>query len=87
MSEYVRTYTVILEPTSDGWRGYCLELPNCIGQGAGKAGAYKAVKEQIRAYLFQRLISKLEIPSNPQVAVKQPRFDLRDFKGRVTALR
>ncbi|MCP4212238.1 MAG: hypothetical protein GY764_12275 [Halieaceae bacterium] len=86
MSKYVRTYTVVLEPITGGWRGYCLELPNCIGQGVGKIGAYKAVKEKIRAHLFDRLLRKQKIP-NPQVAVKQPRFDLRDFTKRVTTLR
>ena len=86
MADYTQTYTVILEPTQHGWRGYCLEIPECTGSGAGKQAAYRAVKEKIRACLQRRISAGKPIPSREKV-VKYPRFDLRKLGLDVDNLR
>ena len=86
MADYTQTYTVILEPTGHSWRGYCLEIPECTGSGAGKQVTYRAVKEKIRVYLRRRISAGKPIPRRDRV-VKYPRFDLRKLGFVVDELR
>jgi predicted RNase H-like HicB family nuclease len=78
MADYTQTYTIVLEPDQNSWRGYCLEIPECIGKGKGRQAAYRVVKEAIRAYLRRRLLAKQPLPQRDKV-IKFPRFDLREL--------
>ncbi len=78
MADYTQTYTVVLKPAQDGWVGYCLEIPECVGKGPGRRTAYKAVKETIRTYLRQRWVMGQPFPRRHTI-IKHPRFDLREL--------
>lgn len=78
MASQTQTYTVVLQPVQDEWYGYCLEIPDCVGKGPGKQVAYKAVKEAIRKYLYQKLLDRKPIPRR-KIIIKHPRFDLSEF--------
>jgi predicted RNase H-like HicB family nuclease len=86
MADYTQTYTVVIEPAQDGWRAYCLEVPECVGQGAGRQAAYRAVKESIRVYLRRCLSSGNPVPRRRRI-IKYPRFDLRNLGFDVDNLR
>lgn len=86
MTDYMRTYTVILEPTEDGWHGVCLEIPECAAEAPGRGRAYQAVKDAIRMYLRRQFVTQGRIPRR-SVVVKHPRFDLRELGAGAPTLR
>jgi len=75
----IRSYTIILEPTADGWRGYCLAIPECTGYGDSRRQAHRAVKASIRRYLW-RCLCEGRTPPVDRTITKSFRIDLRDLQ-------
>ena len=56
------SYTVTLEKDENGWRAWCLLLPECQARGKNQKQAYVAIKGIIREHIKRCLREGRPIP-------------------------
>lgn len=74
-----RSFTIVIVRTNNGHRAYAPGFPHVVGEGVGRAAAYRELKLQLAGYLRNRLRLGGPIPSDQVVAIKKLRLNLREI--------
>jgi len=74
-----RNFTIIIVRNTDGHRAYAPGFPDVVGEGVGRASAYRDLKQRLTEYLRNRITLGGPIPIDAAVAVKSFRVNLREL--------
>ena len=74
-----RNFTIIIIRTTTGHRAYAPGFPPVVGEGIGRAAAYRDFKNQLAAYVRRSFRLGGPLPVDRVVAVKQLRINLRQI--------
>lgn len=74
-----RNFTIVIVRTTNGHRAYAPGFNHVVGDGIGRAAAYRDFKNQLALYLRNRLGFGGPIPVDKVVAVKKLRVNISDL--------
>ena len=77
-----RRYTVLIIKGRSGHVAFTPRLPDVVGRGRGRNGAYKDFKARLEQHILGLLDRGVPVPDDDVVAVKYIKVDLRALESR-----
>ena len=78
-----RRYTVLIVRGRTGHIAFAPKLPEVVGRGRGRNGAYKDFKTRLEQHISGLLDRGVPVPEDDIVSVKYVKVDLRALESRM----